>query len=64
MSAWDNFWTRAFYRTYVILRFIARTGSMLQGGNFVVTREALEKIGGYDTSIAFYGEDADVARRE
>ncbi|MFH0987974.1 MAG: glycosyltransferase, partial [Parcubacteria group bacterium] len=38
-------------------------GTMLQGGNFVVRRSALEKIGGFDTTIDFYGEDTDVARR-
>ena len=37
--------------------------SMLQGGNYVVRREALEKIGGYDTTIEFYGEDTDTGRR-
>src|SRR5581483_11129082 len=31
--------------------------------NYVVRRDALEKIGGYDTRIQFYGEDTDVARR-
>lgn len=58
---------RAFYAAgfllYLLNRFIFRTGSMLQGGNFVVQREALQKIGGFDTSIEFYGEDTDVARR-
>ncbi len=39
------------------------SGSMLQGGNFVLRREALEKIGGFDTSIEFYGEDTDIGRR-
>lgn len=34
---------------------------MIQGGNFVVTRAALQAIG--DTSIRFYGEDTDIARR-
>ncbi len=38
-------------------------GSMVQGGNFVVRRSALEQIGGYDTHIKFYGEDTDIARR-
>jgi len=33
------------------------------GGNFVAKRTALEAIGGFDASIAFYGEDADVGRR-
>jgi glycosyltransferase involved in cell wall biosynthesis len=30
---------------------------MMQGGNFVVRRSALEEVGGFDTSCAFYGED-------
>jgi len=51
------------YAVYFLNRFILRTGSMLQGGNFVVTRAGLDQIGGYDTSIEFYGEDTDIARR-
>lgn len=39
------------------------TGYMVVGGNFAVKKEALLSIGGFDTSIAFYGEDADIARR-
>lgn len=62
-----NFLQKIFYRLgyilYIINRFILRLGSMLQGGNFVVRREAIEKIGGYDTTIDFYGEDTDLARR-
>lgn len=38
-------------------------GYMLLGGNFVVKRSALEKIGGFDTSVAFYGEDTILARQ-
>ncbi len=48
---------------YLVNRFILKAGSLLQGGNFVVTKSALEKIGGYDLSITFYGEDTDMARR-
>ncbi len=48
---------------YLFNRYILGTGSMLQGGNFVIRRHALETIGGYNTSIAFYGEDTDMARR-
>ncbi len=51
------------YVVYFINRFILRKGSMLQGGNFIITRAGLEKIGGYDTAIEFWGEDADIARR-
>lgn len=39
------------------------TGFMMNGGNFVAKKEALLKIGGFDTNISFYGEDADTARR-
>jgi len=48
---------------YLFNRFVLRVGSMVQGGNFVLRREALVAAGGYDTSITFYGEDTDVARR-
>lgn len=38
-------------------------GYLVIGGNFVARRDALEKIGGFDTTIAFFGEDADIAKR-
>jgi GT2 family glycosyltransferase len=44
-------------------RYILRVGSMVQGGNFVTSRSALQSIGGFNTSISFYGEDTDIARR-
>jgi len=49
--------------TYLLNRYILRVGSMLQGGNFVVTHDALERIGGFNLGITFYGEDTDAARR-
>jgi glycosyltransferase involved in cell wall biosynthesis len=36
---------------------------VIHGGNFVVKREALEKINDFDISIPFHGEDTDLARR-
>jgi len=51
------------WTTYAINRYILRVGSMVQGGNFVVNRAALEAIGGFNTAISFYGEDTDIARR-
>jgi glycosyltransferase involved in cell wall biosynthesis len=54
LSAWT---------TYAINRYLLRVGSMVQGGNFVTHRAALEAIGGFDTAISFYGEDTDIARR-
>ena len=38
-------------------------GYMIFGAHFIVKREALEKIGGFDVGISFYGEDTDLARR-
>jgi glycosyltransferase involved in cell wall biosynthesis len=49
--------------TYFTNRYMLRVGSMVQGGNFVVTRPALEAIGGFNLGIDFYGEDTDIARR-
>ena len=51
------------YYALVVTQALFRRGAMLQGGNFIVRRSMLEKAGGFDTSIEFYGEDADVARR-
>ena len=38
-------------------------GAVAQGGNFTARRSALQKVGGYDTSLTFYGEDTDIAIR-
>lgn len=51
------------YLSYVINHYIFRSGAMLQGGNFIVRRTHLDQVGGFDTTIEFYGEDTDVARR-
>lgn len=48
---------------YLINRYILGVGSMLQGGNFVVKRTAIEAIGGFNSDFDFWGEDADLARR-
>jgi glycosyltransferase involved in cell wall biosynthesis len=38
-------------------------GFMVYGAHFIVKKEALDSIGGFDCSIDFYGEDTDLARR-
>jgi glycosyltransferase involved in cell wall biosynthesis len=62
-----RFLTRFFYclayGSYFLNRFILRHSSMLQGGNFVIRKTALDKLGGYDTRLEFWGEDADIAHR-
>jgi glycosyltransferase involved in cell wall biosynthesis len=51
------------WMSYAINRYLLRVGSMVQGGNFIVSRAALERIGGFNLDISFYGEDTDIARR-
>ncbi len=67
LSLLSNIGIRLYYYAafagYLINRFVLRVSSLVQGGNFVTTREAITKIGSYDTSISFYGEDTDLARR-
>ncbi len=56
-----------FYGMGVTVDFINQAlfqvGSLLQGGNFVVRRTALDKINGWNTEFVFYGEDIDLGRR-
>lgn len=51
------------FATYLINRHVLRVGSMVQGGNFVTLRSAVERIGGFNLDISFYGEDTDIACR-
>jgi len=67
MSRIGRLMVRAFYAVgylvYLVMHHVLHAGAMIQGGNFIVRRAVLDKIGGYDTTIEFYGEDTDVARR-
>ncbi len=51
------------YLVSAVSKRVTGKGAMVQGGNFILRRAVLDQIGGYDTSIEFYGEDTDVARR-
>lgn len=68
---WD-WWGRTLLRAYdftlgpathVLVKYILRIGVVFYGGNFAVRGEALERIGGFDTSIEFHGEDTNLGRR-
>ena len=48
---------------HVIVRDLLRLGAVFYGGGFCVRREALDRIGGFDTSIEFHGEDTNLGRR-
>jgi glycosyltransferase involved in cell wall biosynthesis len=49
--------------THFLSQYVFGIGAVLYGGNFAVRREALDAIGGFDTSIEFHGEDTNLARR-
>jgi len=51
------------YLIHLVNHYIFNAGAMLQGGNFIVRRKHLDQIGGFDTTIEFWGEDTDVAKR-
>lgn len=55
----------AVYLYWLLLAFPSYlfVGYMAIGGNFAARRKSLERIGGFDTGISFYGEDTDIARR-
>jgi glycosyltransferase involved in cell wall biosynthesis len=68
---WD-WWGRTLLRAYdftlgpatqLLVKHVLRLGVVFYGGNFAVTRAALERIGGFDTSIEFHGEDTNLGRR-
>jgi glycosyltransferase involved in cell wall biosynthesis len=68
---WD-WWGRTLIRAYdytlapatqLLVKYLLRIGTVFYGGNFAVRRGALERIGGFDTSIEFHGEDTNVGRR-
>ena len=68
---WD-WWGRALVRAYdfslapatlVLVKYILGLGTIFYGGNFAVRATALERIGGFDTSIEFHGEDTNLGRR-
>ena len=68
---WD-WWGRLLIRAYdftlapatqLLVKYILRIGTIFYGGNFAVRADALEAIGGFDTSIEFHGEDTNVGRR-
>lgn len=58
-----GFYYRLAYLAYLINRFVLNVGAMLQGGNFVVKRDAMLKLGQPSLRFSFYGEDTDMARR-
>jgi len=42
---------------------IFKRGAIVFGGNVFIRSNVLQKIGGYNTSVVFYGDDTDIANR-
>jgi len=68
---WD-WWGRLLIRAYdftvapltqLLVKYVLRIGTIFYGGNFAVRSEALARIGGFDLSIEFHGEDTNLGRR-
>ena len=68
---WD-WWGRLLIRAYdftlapltqLLVKYVLRIGTIFYGGNFAVRSDALARIGGFDTSIEFHGEDTNLGRR-
>ena len=49
--------------THFLVHYGLGLGAVLYGGNFAVRRVALERIGGFDRSVEFHGEDTNLGRR-
>ncbi len=63
-----NWFVHLFYRIGQLISLLrtlltGKSGTMLQGGNFVLRKDALDRAGGFDLSFDFYGEDTAIAKR-
>lgn len=55
---------RAFtWAFYAVAKPLSLFLPMLQGGNFMLRKKSLQTVGGFDTTIDFYGEDSNTAIR-
>jgi glycosyltransferase involved in cell wall biosynthesis len=49
--------------THTVVHRALAIGAILYGGNFAVRADALARIGGFDQTIEFHGEDTNLGRR-
>ncbi|HEX9503677.1 MAG TPA: glycosyltransferase family 2 protein [Patescibacteria group bacterium] len=67
MSLGSNLLIRIYYYAayvnYFLNRLLFRVCVLAQGSNLTVKKFALDKIGGYNDKIVFYGEDTELGRR-
>lgn len=52
-----------FRAAHFVVQDVLHKGGVMLGGNAFIRASAMEKIGGFNTSIVFYGDDTDTDRR-
>ncbi len=57
------FFQKNFYPVVNKLAQYAKRGALLIGGNCFILFDVLKTVGGYDTSLTFYGDDIDLGAR-
>jgi glycosyltransferase involved in cell wall biosynthesis len=62
VPSWQRSLVWLYWRLVALPSYWA-VGYMTVGGNFAIKKEVVNKMGGFDTTIEFYGEDTDIARR-
>ena len=63
ISRLNKFLVKILYWYMLAMPVYKMVGYMVTGANFAIRRDVIEKMGGFDTTIEFYGEDTNVARR-
>jgi len=61
VSPVENFFIRTYWPLYTAAGAV--TECVVIGGNFAIRKSVLDKMGGFNVSIEFYGDDTDIARR-
>ena len=63
VSKVDQWLLKNIYWRIVTMITYYLVGYMTLGANFAIKKDVVDKMGGFDTSIEFYGEDTNIARR-
>lgn len=62
VPSWKQFLTRLYHYVCIVPIYTV-VGYMIDGDNFAIRKSSLVNMGGFDTTIDFHREDADIARR-
>ena len=62
ISNLNNLCVKVFWQIFAMPVYYA-VGYMVLGANFAIKKDTLDQMDGFDTSIEFYGDDTDIARK-